>query len=145
MAKNYVIHNRNNYNLGLGNHIDGDGDLDAQYALLRNVALTGTVVNGNFVSKNKKHFGWIVECAKKGCPICNGIFKDAKKDDYTIKPFYMDKVVKIDKDTGRVIEKRKPTKWDKLAKATTTIKKNKDPDQHPLYDLIIEKFTNKGE
>ena len=57
----------------------------------------------------------------------------------------MDKVVKIDKDTGRVIEKRKPTKWDKLAQATTRTKKHKDPDQHPLYDLIIEKFTNKGE
>ena len=38
-------------------------------------------------------------------------------------------------------EKRKPTKWDKLAQATTRIKKHKDPDQHPLYDLIIEKFT----
>ena len=140
MAKNYVIDNRNDYNLGLGNHIDGDGDLDAQYALLRNVALTGTMVSGKFVSKNKKHFGWVVESAKKGCPICNGIFKDAKKDDYT------DKVVKIEKDTGKVIEKIKPTKWDKLVQATTkaTIPKN-DPDQHPLYNLIIEKFTNKGE
>ena len=29
MEKNYVIYNRNNYNLGLGNHIDKDGDLDA--------------------------------------------------------------------------------------------------------------------
>ena len=140
MAKNYVIHNRNNYNLGLSNHIDKDGDLDAQYALLRNVALTGKMIGGKFVSDNPKHFGWLVECAKKGCPICNGIFNDAKKDDYTIKPFYMDKVVKIDKDTGKVIEKRKLTKWDKLAQATTRIKSDKNPDQHPLYDLIIEKF-----
>ena len=139
MSKNYVIHNRNNHNLGLSNHIDNDGDLDAQYALLRNVALTGKMINGKFVSKNKKHFGWLIECAKKGCPICNGVFKNAKKDDYTIKPFYMDKVVKIDKDTGRVIEKRKLTKWDKLLEDKIEAKSN--PDQHPLYDLIIEKFT----
>ena len=139
MAKNYVIHNRNNYNLGLGNHIDKDGDLDAQYSLLRNVALTGTMVNGCFVSKNKKHFGWLVECAEKGCPICNGIFKDVKNKHYTIKPFYMERVVKIDGEVGKIKEQQASGKFEKLAKKVTNKQLNDDFD-HPLYKEILRVF-----
>ena len=39
------------------------------------------------------------------------------------------------------IKKTKSNKWDKLAKATTIPRKiNNDPNRHPLYDLIVEKF-----
>lgn len=143
MATNYVIYNRNNKQLGLGNHIDKDGDLDAQYALLRNVALTGKMIGGKFVSDNPKHFGWLIECAEKGCPICNGIFKNVIKKDYTIKPFYMNNVVTLSKP--KINTKPIPkTKWDKMAKKAVTKKRTKQSFDHPLYDLILEKFTNEG-
>tara|TARA_Y100001963_G_scaffold160207_1_gene269018 strand:+ start:7460 stop:7885 length:426 start_codon:yes stop_codon:yes gene_type:complete len=40
---------------------------------------------------------------------------------------------------------KKPSKWDKLAKAATkkTIIKNTDKNKHPLYDYIMEKFQGK--
>tara|TARA_R100001443_G_scaffold113057_1_gene127265 strand:- start:445 stop:864 length:420 start_codon:yes stop_codon:yes gene_type:complete len=135
--------------LELTNHIDNDGDLDANYALLRNVALTGHMVDGKFVSGNKQRFGWLKECAIKGCPICNGIFEDAKNDNFNIKEFYMKKVVKIVKKDGLVTEKKvAKTKWDKLAKAVTDRKlkkpnkSNKEQD-HPLMELIIKKFDGR--
>ena len=145
MEKNYVIHNRNNKNLGLGNHIDKDGDLDAQYALLRNVALTGSIVNGKFLTRYNKHFKWLIECAAKGCPTCSGIFKDIKYNDYTIKPFYMKNVVKIIDDIDDKV-KEKPVakiktknKFDKYI----PVQEVKQEEKHPLYDLIMEKFNGK--
>ena len=102
---NYVIYHRNNNMLGLRNHIDNDGELDDNYALLRNTALRGKFVGGRFVSYNPKRFNWLIECAKKGCPICNGIFKDAKNNDYNIKKFYVDRVVRIVDKDGKEIKK----------------------------------------
>ena len=101
---------------GLSNHIDKDGDLDANYALLRNLALTGKMINGKFITKNKKHFNWLVDCAKKGCPICNRIFVDTKNGDYNITDFYMQKVVKLESGVKtKINEPQVKTKWDKLA------------------------------
>ncbi len=138
MATNYVIYNRNNYNLGLGNHIDKDGDLDSQYALLRNVGLSGKMVNGKFVSNHKKHFYDLVECAQKGCPICNGIFVDVKNKNYNIKPFYMERVVKL--ESKKVVAKPKTTMWDKLAKDVT----HKDIEhEHPLMSDILRIFKGR--
>lgn len=139
MSINYVIYHRDNSMLGLSNHIDSDGDLDANYALLRNLALSGKIVDGKFVSNHEKHFGWLIECATKGCPTCNSIFKDAKNEDYTIKPFYLKNVVKIIKESKKVYNKEVVTKWDKLAKKTTESKTH----NHPLYSYITKKF--KGE
>ena len=143
MAINWVIYHRNNAMLGLSNHIDKDGDLDANYALLRNVALTGKMVNGKFITKNKKHFNWLVDCAKKGCPICNRIFVDTKNGDYNITDFYMQKVVKLESGVKtKINEPQVKTKWDKLAKKVTSakIKSNKENEQHPLFDVIMKKF-----
>ena len=140
MSVNYVIYNRNNYNLGLSNHIDQDGDLDAQYALLRNVALTGTIRNGKFISSHKKHFGWVVECAKKGCPICNGIFKNVKTNDLNIKPFYLKNVVKVVDNSGKEVN-IEVSEWDQLAKNVVKTKKSNDPNRHPLFDQIMEVFN----
>tara|TARA_Y100000401_G_scaffold38325_1_gene28921 strand:+ start:16107 stop:16514 length:408 start_codon:yes stop_codon:yes gene_type:complete len=134
MSNNPVIQNRNSYNLGLGNHIDKDADLDAQYALLRNVALTGSMVNGKFVSKYSKHFSWLIECAVKGCPTCNGIFENAKNKNYNIRPFYMNNVVSIETKQSNVPEKT-------FAKQQTN--KQPDPDKHPLYDLVVQTFTKR--
>ena len=120
--KNYIIYHRNNRTLQLINHFDPDGDLDPNYLLLRNVALTGKIIKGKFISSNKKHFKWLIDCAKteiaspyskydkSRCGLCSGIFKDVMNDDYSITDFYMKKVVKIE-------------------------------DQHPLFEYIIEKFN----
>ena len=85
-STNYVIYHRNNRMLGLTNHIDKDGDLDPNYSLARNLALTGTIYNNKFVSK---------ECANKGCPICKGIFKGTP-----LSEFYLKNVVTVDEDTA---------------------------------------------
>ena len=150
MSINWVIYHRNNKMLELTNHIDKDGDLDANYALLRNVALTGYMVNGKFVSSNQQRFGWLKECATKGCPICSGIFEDVKNKNFNIRKFYMKNVVKIIEKDGVVKEKKvAKTKWDKLAKAVTDrkfkkIKKvNKTEQDHPLMELIIKKFDGR--
>jgi len=143
MTTNYVIYHRNNSMLGLSNHIDSDGDLDPNYALLRNTALTGHFKDGKFISKNEKRFNWLKECAHKGCPICNGIFKDVSNKNYTIKPFYLNKVVKVvNTKTGNVVEKP-ITKWDNLAKKAVTPVKVSDEDKHPLFDYILEVFNGK--
>lgn len=118
---NYIKYHRSRF--GLTNHIDGDGDLDPNYALIRNRALTGHVTNGKFKTHFKKEFNWLIECAntkEKGhfanyaskCSICAGIFKDVYNGNYNIKEFYMDNVVTI-------------------------------VDQHPLYPLIMEKFNGR--
>ena len=118
---NYIKYHRSRF--GLTNHIDGDGDLDSNYALIRNRALTGTVKNGKFKSHFKKEFNWLIECAntkEKGtysnyptkCSICAGIFEDVYNKNYNIKKFYMDNVV-------------------------TQVR------QHPLYYKIMEKFNGK--
>ena len=137
---NYVIYNRNNKQLELCNHIDKDGDLDAQYALLRNNALTGKFVKNVFVSDNNKTFRWLVDCADKGCPTCSGIFENVKNNNYNIREFYLNNVVEVKIDINKA-EKQKakhiPTKFDSLAKSVT----NKDNDQkHPLEDYIRQIF-----
>tara|TARA_R100000781_G_C4032842_1_gene111212 strand:+ start:80 stop:466 length:387 start_codon:yes stop_codon:yes gene_type:complete len=120
--KNYVIYHRNNRTLQLINHFESDGDIDSNYILLRNVALTGSMINGKFVSDNKEHFKWLVECAKtelsspyckyqkSRCGICNGIFKDVMNDNYEITDFYMKNVVQLNQP-------------------------------HPLYQEILNKFN----
>lgn len=141
MDTNYVIYHRDNHMLGLSNHIDGDGDLDPNYALLRNTALTGKFINGKFISSNPKRFGWLIECAEKGCPICNGIFTDVKTKDYTIKPFYIKNVVKVDKlENAKRVKFKTETKWDKLLESKTK-KTDVDKDAHPLMQEILNKFT----
>jgi hypothetical protein len=137
---NYVIYNRNNKQLELCNHIDKDGDLDAQYALLRNNALTGKFVKNVFVSDNNKTFRWLVDCADKGCPTCSSIFVNVKNNNYNIREFYLNNVVEVKIDINKA-EKQKakhiPTKFDSLAKSVT----NKDNDQkHPLEDYIRQIF-----
>ena len=137
---NYVIYNRNNKQLELCNHIDKDGDLDAQYALLRNNALTGKFVKNVFVSDNNKTFRWLVDCADKGCPTCSSIFENVKNNNYNIREFYLNNVVEVKIDINKA-EKQKakhiPTKFDSLAKSVT----NKDNDQkHPLEDYIRQIF-----
>ena len=137
---NYVIYNRNNKQLELCNHIDKDGDLDAQYALLRNNALTGKFVKNVFVSDNNKTFRWLVDCADKGCPTCSSIFENVKNNNYNIREFYLNNVVEVKIDINKA-EKQKakyiPTKFDNLAKNVV----NKDNDQkHPLEDYIRKVF-----
>ena len=137
---NYVIYNRNNKQLELCNHIDKDGDLDAQYALLRNNALTGKFVKNVFVSDNNKTFRWLVDCADKGCPTCSSIFVNVKNNNYNIREFYLNNVVEVKIDINKA-EKQKakhiPTKFDNLAKKVV----NKDNDQkHPLEDYIRQIF-----
>ncbi len=137
---NYVIYNRNNKQLELSNHIDKDGDLDAQYALLRNNALTGKFVKNVFVSDNNKTFRWLVDCADKGCPTCSSIFENVKNNNYNIREFYLNNVVEVKIDINKA-EKQKakhiPTKFDNLAKNVV----NKDNDQkHPLEDYIRQIF-----
>jgi hypothetical protein len=137
---NYVIYNRNNKQLELCNHIDKDGDLDAQYALLRNNALTGKFVKNVFVSDNNKTFRWLVDCADKGCPTCGRIFVNVKNNNYNIREFYLNNVVEVKIDINKA-EKQKakhiPTKFDNLAKNVV----NKDNDQkHPLEDYIRQVF-----
>ena len=150
MAYNWVVYHRNNGMLGLSNHIDSDGDLDDNYALLRNLGLTGRLINGEFISEHKKHYNWLIECAttnakygydKRPCPICSGIFEDAKNGNYNIRSFYMEKVVKlINEDNKPLINKGKDlSKWDKLAKGVTEKQQSKS-DIHPLFDEIIKKF-----
>lgn len=157
MSINYIIYHRNNNTLGLGNHIDDEGDLDPNYTRMRNLALTGTIVDGKFISKYKKKFNWLKECAttkgrghygkydNRPCPICNGIFKDAKNGDFSIKPFYMENVVElIDKQAKPLINTDKPiSKWDKLAKATTETKFISTEEDHPLLDYVIELFKGR--
>ena len=113
--KNYVIYHRNNRMLGLINNFDKDGDMDDNYALLRNTALTGRILNDKFLSQNTKRLSWLIECAIKGCSVCNGIFANVNKGDYSITPFYKEKVLKI-----------------------TT-----NEDLHPLYEYIMKKFNGK--
>ena len=137
---NYVIYNRNNKQLELCNHIDKDGDLDAQYALLRNNALTGKFVKNVFVSDNNKTFRWLVDCADKGCPTCSSIFENVKNNNYNIREFYLNNVVEVKIDINKA-EKQKakhiPTKFDSLAKSVT----NKDKEhKHPLEDYIRKVF-----
>ena len=137
---NYVIYNRNNKQLELCNHIDKDGDLDAQYALLRNNALTGKFVKNVFVSDNNKTFRWLVDCADKGCPTCSGIFVNVKNNNYNIREFYLNNVVEVKIDINKA-EKQKakhiPTKFDNLAKNVV----NKDKElKHPLEDYIRKVF-----
>jgi hypothetical protein len=137
---NYVIYNRNNKQLELCNHIDKDGDLDAQYALLRNNALTGKFVKNVFVSDNNKTFRWLVDCADKGCPTCSGIFVNVKNNNYNIREFYLNNVVEVKIDINKA-EKQKakhiPTKFDSLAKNVV----NKDKEhKHPLEDYIRKVF-----
>tara|TARA_Y100000593_G_C4317736_1_gene341830 strand:+ start:3577 stop:4050 length:474 start_codon:yes stop_codon:yes gene_type:complete len=153
MAYNWVIYNRNNGMLGLGNHIDGDGDLDPQYALLRNVGLTGRLINGKFISDNKKHYNWLIGCAttngrghyskydNRPCPVCSGIFEDAKNGNYNITPFYMKNVVKLIKEDNKTLinQDQEFSKWDKLAKSVVKDRKA-DQDVHPLFDEIIKRF-----
>ena len=91
---NYVIYHRNNNTLGLTNHIDKDGDLDPNYSLARNLALTGNIIEGKFVSKYPNKLENVQECADKGCPICKGIFKGSP-----LSEFYLKNVVTIDKNT----------------------------------------------
>ena len=137
---NYIIYNRNNKQLELCNHIDKDGDLDAQYALLRNNALTGKFVKNVFVSDNNKTFRWLVDCADKGCPTCSSIFENVKNNNYNIREFYLNNVVEVKIDINKA-EKQKakhiPTKFDNLAKNVV----NKDKDtKHPLEDYIRKVF-----
>lgn len=137
---NYVIYNRNNKQLELCNHIDKDGDLDAQYALLRNNALTGKFVKNVFVSDNNKTFRWLVDCADKGCPTCSSIFENVKNNNYNIREFYLNNVVEVKIDINKA-EKQKskyiPTKFDNLAKNVV----NKDKElKHPLEDYIRQIF-----
>ena len=117
-STNYVIYHRNNKMLDLTNHFELDGDLDPNYLLLRNRALTGVYYNNVFHSQSPKTFAWLIECAKtkkKGqhCNLCKGIFTDVFNDDYSITKFYRENVVTIDENT---------------------------PIQHPLLDYIIDKF-----
>ena len=91
---NYVIYHRNNRMLGLTNHIDKDGDLDPNYSLARNLALTGVISNNTFVSKYPSKLADVKECASKGCPICKGIFKGSP-----LSEFYLKNVVEIDNKT----------------------------------------------
>lgn len=93
--KNYVIYHRNNKMLGLENHIDKDGDLDPNYSLARNLALTGIIVDNKFISKYPNKLNNLKECANKGCPVCKGIFKDRP-----LSKFYLKNVVKIDESTN---------------------------------------------
>ena len=80
--------------LGLTNHIDKDGDLDPNYSLARNLALTGVISNNTFVSKYPSKLADVKECASKGCPICKGIFKGSP-----LSEFYLKNVVEIDNKT----------------------------------------------
>jgi len=114
---NYVIYHRNNRQLELTNHIEPDGDLDPNYTLIRNRALTGIYINDEFVSQDEKSFKWLIECAKtqkegQYCPICSGIFEDALNNNYKITKFYRDNVVDAD-------------------------------IPHPLLDEVIKVFKNK--
>ena len=123
MMTNYIIYNRNNKTLELSNHTDKDRELDAQYTLLRNVALTGRFIDGEFYSRSNKHFRWLMECARtksngQYCPRCKSIFRDPLNSDYRITEFYREKVVKIDNDIDI---------------------------EHPLTDYILKKFTKRGE
>lgn len=157
MEKNYIIYHRDNRTLDLTNHFDPDGDLDPNYLRLRNIALTGEIVNGKFVSKYPEKFKWLIECAKtrsrnkhdhRRCTLCNGIFKDVMSGDYTITNFYMEKVVKPQMIQEKARRKKIEEKKEKINKFDKYIVKNKetklDPDRHPLYDQIVAKFvTNK--
>ena len=91
--KNYVIYHRNNSMLGLTNHIDKDGDLDPNYAIARNLALTGDIIDNKYISKYPNKLENLKECASLGCPICKGIFKGSP-----LSEFYLKNVVKIDND-----------------------------------------------
>lgn len=107
---NPIIYNRENRMLELSNHIDQDGELDSQYALLRNLALTGKYIDGKFVSSNPKHFKWLKECAttektsringskfnRASCSICSKIFVDVKSNNFNISKYYKENVVKLD-------------------------------------------------
>ena len=134
---NYVIYHRNNRTLEITNHIDKDGDLDPNYVMLRNTGLTG----------NKQRMKWLIECATNGCPICSAIF-EPNNPKFVIKKWYIDNVVKpqikAKKDLDRKIkaDRSKTNKFDKYIAKNSDTKTKLDPDQHPLYDLIIEKFTN---
>jgi hypothetical protein len=49
--------------------------------------------------------------------------------------------IKSTANVKKDIKKTKSNKWDKLAKSTTIPRKiNNDPNRHPLYDKIVEKF-----
>jgi len=103
--KNYVIYHRNNRMLELTNHFELDGELDANYVVARNLALTGNIFNGKFISKYPNKFHQVIECAKtkhngSRCNLCSGIFKDVMNNDYSITEFYRNKVVKIDLKTA---------------------------------------------
>ena len=161
MSKNYIIYHKDNRTLQLTNHFDPDGDLDPNYIRLRNIALTGKIVNGKFESKYPKKFEWLIECAKtksrnkhdnRTCTICGGIFKDAPNGDYTITDFYIEKVVKPqmieEEKREKRIEKKKQDAKELYSKSVKFLKskvnQKQDKDKHPLYDAIVAKFT-KGE
>ena len=135
---NYVIYHRNNYMLGLTNHIDKDGDLDPNYAMLRNTGLTG----------NKKRLIWLKECATKGCPICGKIFSNKyNKNDLTISEWYNKNVVVPQRKMRQERKQIKQTKpienqFDKLITGWKT--QVKDNNEHPLLQKIKAKFL-KGE
>lgn len=150
---NFIIYNRDNYALGLSNHFDNDGELDSNYTLLRNVALTGKIINGKFISDNKKHFDWLKQCATtrssglygSKCWVCSSIFEDADNGNFNIKPFYMKNVVTISSDKVKVISDDKPiSEFDDLAKNVTKNKSYED-NTHPLFKEIMEKFNGRIE
>lgn len=115
---NYVVYHRNNRMLQLINHFEIDGDLDANYLMLRNSALTGKFIGKKFISKIPKRLRWLKECSNtkidgQYCRLCSGIFKSNDSNDYEITDFYKTKVVKIDENVAI---------------------------PHPLTDYIINKF-----
>ena len=140
------------------NHIDKDGDLDAQYALNRNVALTGKFINGVFRSDHKRHFMALIECGVSGCPTCRNIFVDLPNKNYNIKPWYIKNVI-IKNGIERIkteINHLKDEKWLKKPNSQVSAlqeifersrknreKQQQQEDRHPLYNEIMRVF--KGE
>tara|TARA_Y100001938_G_scaffold32836_1_gene45008 strand:- start:29942 stop:30403 length:462 start_codon:yes stop_codon:yes gene_type:complete len=78
-------------------------------------------------------------CEKVGCPDCyycvwSGYMRLEPKKQKT-------RSAQTPKEQTIDLEPKEQTKWDLAAQKV--VKKTKDPNQHPLYDYIVDKFQGK--